>query len=54
MRYRIGLLLQIAGLVFLPLLILWQLNFGFRLIYMPAMLLAGLIVFSIGTKLREM
>ncbi len=53
MRHWIGLLLQIVGLVFLPLLSLWQLNFGFPLIYMPALLLAGLVVFSIGTKLRE-
>lgn len=45
--------MQIAALVFLPLLILWQLQFGFRLIWMPALLLVGAAVFFIGTRLRE-
>lgn len=53
MRHRIGMLLQFAMLVFLPLLIIWQLNFGFRLIFMPALLLVGAVVFAIGTRLRE-
>ncbi len=53
MKQQIGALLQFAVLVFLPLLILWQLNFGFRLIVMPACTLAGIIVFWIGWKLRE-
>lgn len=53
MAHRLGLLLQFAVLVFLPLLILWQLTFGFELIWMPALLLVGVIVFSLGTKLRE-
>jgi len=52
MRYHIGLSLQFAVLVFLPLLILWQLNFGFPLIYMPGLLLVGIVVFAVGTKLR--
>lgn len=46
-------LMQFAALVFLPLLIIWQLNFGFPLIYMPALLLAGVLVFFTGTRLRE-
>ena len=53
MRHRIGMLLQFAMLVFLPLLIIWQLNFGFPLIFMPALLLVGGAVFAIGTRLRE-
>jgi hypothetical protein len=53
MRQQIGILLQFVVLVFLPLLIVWQLNFRFRLIVMPAMMLAGIIVFWIGYKLRE-
>lgn len=53
MRHRIGMALQFLVLVFLPLLILWQLNFGFRLIVMPACTLAGIVVFVIGTRLRE-
>lgn len=51
-RHYIGMALQFLVLVFLPLLVLWQLNFGFPLIYMPALLLVGIVVFSIGTKLR--
>jgi hypothetical protein len=53
MRQHIGFLLQLGVLTFLPLLILWQLNFGFRLILMPACLVAGMVVFGIGTRLRE-
>jgi hypothetical protein len=53
MRQHIGFLLQLAALVFLPMLILWQLEFGFRLVLMPALTLAGIVVFVIGNKLRE-
>lgn len=53
MKQQIGFLLQFAVLVFLPMLIVWQLNFGFKLIWMPALTLAGIIVFTIGYKLRE-
>lgn len=53
MRHHIGFLLQLASLAFLPMLILWQLEFGFRLIIMPAMTLVGIVVFWIGYKLRE-
>lgn len=53
MRNHLGLLLQFAALVFLPLLILWQLNFGFPLIWMPALTAAGLGVFYMGHLLRE-
>jgi hypothetical protein len=53
MRQRIGYYLQLAVLIFLPLLILWQLEYGFRLIIMPALTLVGIIVFWIGYKLRE-
>jgi hypothetical protein len=52
-RQQIGVLLQFAVLVFLPMLILWQLEFGFRLILMPALTLVGIVVFWIGYKLRE-
>lgn len=51
-RHYVGLGLQFIVLVFLPLMIIWQLNFGFPLIYMPAFLVVGIVVFSIGTKLR--
>ena len=53
MRHYAGMLMQFAALVFLPLLIIWQLNFGFPLIYMPGLLLAGVLVFFAGTRLRE-
>ncbi|HEX4070329.1 MAG TPA: hypothetical protein VHX68_04150 [Planctomycetaceae bacterium] len=53
MRHQIGILLQFVVLVFLPMLILWQLEFGFRLILMPALTLVGILVFWIGYKLRE-
>ncbi|TWT59133.1 hypothetical protein KOR42_25220 [Thalassoglobus neptunius] len=49
----LGFLMQFAALTFLPLLILWQLNFGFRLIWMPALTTAGVIVFYVGHRLRE-
>jgi hypothetical protein len=53
MRNAIGMGLQFLALVFLPLLIIWQLNFGFRLLWMPSLTLAGVIVFWIGHSLRE-
>lgn len=53
MRNWIGLSLQFVALVFLPLLVLWQLQFGFELIWMPTMLLVGVVVFTLGHLLRE-
>jgi hypothetical protein len=53
MRQQIGWLMQLAVLAFLPMLILWQLNFGFRLVWMPALTVAGILVFWIGCQLRE-
>ena len=52
MKHYIGIFLQFITLVFLPLLVIWQLNFGFKLIWMPGLTLVGIIVFTIGTKLR--
>lgn len=52
MKHYTGLFLQFIVLVFLPLLVIWQLNFGFDLIWMPGLTLAGIILFTIGTKLR--
>ena len=52
MRQQIGFLLQLAVLVFLPMLILWQLNFGIPLVVMPAMTVVGIVVFWVGHKLR--
>ena len=52
MRNQIGFVLQFAALVFLPLLIIWQLNFGFPLLWMPTLTLAGLALFYAGHWLR--
>lgn len=52
MRHHIGIVLQFAVLVLLPLLIWWQLTFGFRLLVMPALTVAGIAVFAVGTRLR--
>ena len=40
-------------LVFLPMLILWQLNFGFRLVVMPALTVVAIVIFWVGQRLRE-
>lgn len=53
MRNLIGFGLQFIALVFLPLLILWQLNFGFELLWMPLLTLGGAAVFYVGHRLRE-
>jgi hypothetical protein len=53
MRNQIGFLMQFAALVFLPLLIIWQLNFGFPLIWMPALTVAGAVLFYVGHHLRQ-
>lgn len=53
MRNSLGFLLQFAALVFLPLLIFWQLNFGFQLLWMPGLTLVGLGVFWLGHFLRD-
>ena len=53
MKHRIGILIQLVVLAGLPALIYFQLRFGIKLIVMPACLLAGIILFSLGTKLRE-
>jgi hypothetical protein len=53
MRHYLGIVLQLAALVFLPSLIYWQLTFGFRLIVMPALTLAAILVFWLGYVLRE-
>ena len=46
-------LLQLAVLMFLPLIIGFQLFFGMRLILMPVLTLTGIAVFSLGHYLRR-
>lgn len=53
MLHHLGIFLQILAMAFLPLIILYQLNFGFRLIVMPVCTVIGFAVFWIGTQLRE-
>jgi len=45
--------LQTSVLAALPMICLWQLQFGFPLIWMPALLVAGIALFWFGTRLRE-
>ncbi|HEV8071604.1 MAG TPA: hypothetical protein VGP76_28070 [Planctomycetaceae bacterium] len=53
MRQQIGFLLQLAALTLLPMLILWQLDFGIPLVVMPILTVVGIVLFYIGYKLRE-
>jgi hypothetical protein len=53
MRHHIGYLMQVAALTLLPMLCLWEWDFGIPLIVMPAVLLVGILLFYIGYKLRE-
>ena len=53
MKHQLGVFLQFVVLTALPMLIYWQLMYGFPLIYMPALLLCGVFVFAVGTQLRE-
>ena len=53
MRQQVGFVLQLLVLMFLPLVIGWQLFFGFPLIAMPACVLVAIAVFSVGQALRK-
>ena len=52
-KHLFGMFLQLVTLSVLPLVIVFQLYYGFRLIVMPISLLVGITLFSIGTMLRE-
>lgn len=52
-KQYLGMLLQLFTLSILPLIIVFQLFYGFKLIVMPISLLVGITLFSIGTLLRE-
>jgi len=52
-KQHIGLILQFFVLVATPMISLWQLQFGFNLIWMPGLLAAAAVLFWIGTRLRE-
>lgn len=53
MRHHFGILLQVLALAWLPLLIVYQLFWGFQLLVMPTCTLIGIVVFWFGTRLRE-
>ncbi len=53
LKQYVGMMLQLFTLSILPLIIVFQLFYGFRLIVMPISLLIGITLFSIGTMLRE-
>lgn len=53
MFHYLGIALQIGAMTFLPLLIFYQLNFGFKLIVMPVCTIIGIVAFALGTWLRE-
>jgi len=54
MKQQIGFLLQFLVLAFLPVLIFYDLDFGFkRLLVMPLLTVAAVAVFWIGYRLRE-
>ncbi len=54
MLHHLGILLQLLVLSVLPVLSYWQLQNGFSLIWMPALLTGGILIFWLGTRLREM
>ena len=53
MKHQIGVGLQFLVLTATPLISWWQLQFGFKLIWMPALLVVAILLFWIGTRLRE-
>ncbi|MBT4865935.1 MAG: hypothetical protein HON53_12585 [Planctomycetaceae bacterium] len=53
MKQQLGFYMQFSALVFLPLLIFLQLEIGLKIIYMPICLLIGVVLFIVGTRLRE-
>ena len=53
LKHNLGFLLQFVVLTVTPLISWWQLQFGFKLIWMPGLLLVSIVLFWIGTRLRE-
>lgn len=53
MKHHLGIFLQFIVLAILPVLVIWQLLFGIPLIVMPVSLVIGVILFILGTQLRE-
>lgn len=53
MKQHLGMLLQLIALGALPSLIVAQIFIPFNLLVMPAVLLVAVVVFTMGTQLRE-
>lgn len=53
MRHYLGIFLQLIVLACLPGLIYWQLINGIRLVMMPTLTMVGIVLFWVGTRLRE-
>jgi hypothetical protein len=53
MKNMIGFALQFAALVALPVMIVYQLDVGFQLLWMPMLTVAWLGVFYLGHFLRD-
>ncbi|MFP6702429.1 MAG: hypothetical protein VB861_11825 [Planctomycetaceae bacterium] len=53
MRQQVGFLMQLVVLTLLPFLIVWQLSYELPLIRMPVLTLAGIALFTLGTRLRN-
>lgn len=53
MRQQVGFVLQFLVLACLPLVIGWQLFFGFPLLAMPIVTVLAIVVFKIGHSLRN-
>lgn len=53
MRRQLGVFLQLAVLMLLPLLIGFQLFFGMPLVVMPVLTLLAIVLFTAGYHLRK-
>ena len=53
MRQNVGWGMQLLVLLLLPMVVGWQLFFGFPLIAMPACVVAAIAFFSVGHVLRK-
>ena len=53
LKQQIGFALQFVVLTITPLISWWQIQFGFKLIWMPGLLATAAILFWMGTRLRE-
>jgi hypothetical protein len=51
--HHFGILLQLIALTILPMVVLFQLNFGIKLVTMPVVTMIGIVIFIAGTQLRE-